>query len=67
MNGISAETFTFKAGDKAQLRSIGGVVTESSAGEKLWNTKKSPSDIKLDLVSFDTEADSQLVHKQSCG
>nr|WP_245508810.1 avidin/streptavidin family protein [Bradyrhizobium zhanjiangense] len=32
----------FKAGDKAKLRSSGGVVTESSAGEKLSNTKKSP-------------------------
>lgn len=43
-NGISAgaDTFTFKAGDKAKLRSSSGAVSESSAGEKLSNTKKSP-------------------------
>ncbi|WFU62666.1 avidin/streptavidin family protein [Bradyrhizobium brasilense] len=41
-NGISAgaDTFTFKTGDAAKLRSGGGVASESSAGEKLSNTKK---------------------------
>ncbi|MGY3582531.1 hypothetical protein ACVIGB_008404 [Bradyrhizobium sp. USDA 4341] len=43
-NGISAgaDTFTFKTGDRTKLLFVAGAATESNAGEKLSNSKKSP-------------------------